>query len=279
MEHSAPEVVQHPVHEKYQSPPPPRHGSIYPAVHKQDSFLASPEFEPVPPQYPGAPLAYPTPLVAPPIDDQRDDQGKLCGIRKGLLLVLLAVGGVVLLAIAVGVGVGVGLSGHNNSQANAGGGTAAASSSSSSSSSSTSPSRTVVPTTTGTKPAPSPSSTSAASACLEASNTQYSASNGKTFLKLCNIDYSGVNEATDIGSEKAGTFEMCIEQCAADDECTGAGWGPVSDGQKYRGTCWMKKDLKRSHVATEDWHFAVLLAGSEVNGTTQASASSTPKAT
>lgn len=139
----------------------------------------------------------------------------------------------------------------------------------SSSSSSVSP---VAPNTTRTKP--TPSATATASSCLEASNTQYSASNGKTFLKLCNIDYSGANEATDIGSQKADTFERCIEQCAEDEDCTGAGWGPLKANQKYRGTCWMKKDLKRSHIATEDWHFAVLLAGTGLNGTAEASASS-----
>ena len=118
LEHSAPEVVQHHVHEKFQSPPPSRHGSIYP--QQQGPYFASPEFEAVPPQYPGtSSVPYLGALVAPPIDDKHHESEKLCGIKRGLFLLLLALGGLLLLAIAIGVGVGVGLSSHNKTAANA----------------------------------------------------------------------------------------------------------------------------------------------------------------
>ncbi|KAK0632220.1 hypothetical protein B0T14DRAFT_559933 [Immersiella caudata] len=246
LEHSAPEVVQHPVHEKYQTPPPSRHGSIYPPIQKQGSFFTPPEFEAVPPQYPG----YPTALVAPPIDHQQEEE-KFCGVRRKLFLILLAVGGLVLLVIAIGVGVGVGLSSSNNNNSSASAAPAV-------SASSTTKSTTVT----------APSTTSTAASCLEATNnSQYTTSNGKTFLRLCNVDYSGVNEATDIGDLKASTFQKCIELCAAESECTGAGWGPAVAGKKYRETCWMKRDLKRSHVTPDDWYFAILLAGTTTNET------------
>jgi hypothetical protein len=132
---------------------------------------------------------------------------------------------------------------------------------------SVSASSTSKPAATSTRANP----TATAAACLEVtSNSQYSTSS-KTFLRLCNVDYSGVNEATDIGDLKASTFEKCIELCAAEAECTGAGWGPAVAGKKYRETCWMKKDLKRSHVTPDDWYFAILLAGTTANGTTQGS--------
>ncbi|KAK4447475.1 hypothetical protein QBC34DRAFT_128952 [Podospora aff. communis PSN243] len=253
LEHSAPEVVQHPVHEKYQSPPPSRHGSIYPPAQKQGAYFTSPEFEAVPPQYPGA--AYPAALVAPPIEYNQQGEERFCGLRRRLFLILLAVGGLVLLIIAIAVGVGVGLSSHNNNSSASAAPVLSASSTSRPAASPTAP----IPTTT-------------AAACLEATNnSQYSTSNGKTFLRLCNVDYSGVNEATDIGDLKASTFEKCIELCAAEAECTGAGWGPAVAGKKYRETCWMKKDLKRSHVTPDDWYFAILLAGTTANGTTPGS--------
>jgi hypothetical protein len=140
-----------------------------------------------------------------------------------------------------------------------------------SSSPSTTSSGTTTPTGTGTKSAPSPIATS----CLEMSNTQYSASNGKKFLRLCGLDYSGANEAKDIGNLKASTFEKCIELCAANEECTGAGWGEPVAGQKYRGTCWMKANMKGSHTAPDDWHFAVLLADAAPRSTSSSAAKST----
>ena len=128
------------------------------------------------------------------------------------------------------------------------------------------------PTSTSTSPSP----TTDGGACEFDNNTQFTAANGKAFLRLCGFDYSGTNEATDIGDVPTSTFEKCIETCAKDEECTGAGWAPPSSDEKYSGICWMKKDLKKSHVATENWHFAVLLAGGGSNGTaTSASSAAT----
>jgi len=262
LEQSAPEVVKttDPYYEKYQSPPPSRHGSAHPPpLQQQGSFFVPPEFETVPPQYPGTPVAA---LVAPPIDDRQNDDDKLCGIRRGLLPWLLGIGGLVLLVIAVGVGVGVGLSGQTHSSPTA----------------TTSPGNApgvVAPTATSTI---TPSATPIGSLCSFANNSQVSTSNGKQFVLLCGIDYSGGGEATDLGDLQASTFEKCIEQCAKETECTGAGWGPKGKGDNtYRETCWMKKDLKQGHVAIEDWHFAVLVTKGTSNGTAQASPSATAR--
>lgn len=140
-----------------------------------------------------------------------------------------------------------------------------------------SPSSDLVTTSSGlaaTSTKSAPSSIATGNSCLELDNTQSSASNGKTFLQLCGVDYSGVNEATDIGNLKASSFEACIEQCAEEPECTGAGWGPEGNNAQYRGICWMKKDLKRSHIANDEWRFAVLLASATTNGSIKASTSS-----
>lgn len=251
LEQSAPEVVKttDPSYEKYQSPPPP--------LQQQGSFFVPPEFETVPQQYPDAPV---TALVAPPMDDRQIEDDKRCGIRRGLLPWLLGIGGLVLLVIAIGVGVGVGISGQTHSSptgttspGNAAGG--------------------VAPTATSTI---TPSATPIGSSCSFANNSQALTSNGKHFVLLCGIDYSGGGEATDLGNLKASTFEKCIEQCAKETECAGAGWGPKDRGDNtYRETCWMKKDLKQGHVATEDWHFAVLVTTGATNGTVRPSASIT----
>ena len=112
LEHSAPEVVNHHVDEKYQSPPPSRHGSIHPtaAVQKQPTFFPS-EFENIPPQYAGTTAAaYPAALVAPPIEETQRDEERYCGIRRRKFLLLLLIGGAVLLVLAIAIGVGVGVS-------------------------------------------------------------------------------------------------------------------------------------------------------------------------
>lgn len=106
---------------------------------------------------------------------------------------------------------------------------------------------------------PAPTPAPAGDSCPGISSTQVRASNGKRFLHLCNLDYSGANEAIDIGNVKTSTFKECIEACSRRDDCQGAGWGPPNNVNKARGTCYMKRGLKTSHEATADWNFAVLL--------------------
>ncbi len=106
----------------------------------------------------------------------------------------------------------------------------------------------------------SPTPTGAGGKCPGGGNTHHTASNGKTFLHICGVDYSGDDQAEDIGSVKATNFDECMEACAEEDECTGVGWGPKVKGNDYRETCWMKKGLLKSHKATPEWNFAVLIA-------------------
>lgn len=112
---------------------------------------------------------------------------------------------------------------------------------------------------TSTTESVAPTETAWGSSCPGISSTQYTAANGKKFLHLCGLDYAGPGEATDIDHAGARTFEQCMEYCSEREECTGAGWGPPIDDNKARGTCWMKKGLLKSHTATPEWNFAVLI--------------------
>ncbi len=123
LDHSAPEVVPpgHLAPEKspFATPPPSQQSNNPP----RDVFWAQPEFEGVPPQYPGAVAGYTGALVAPPIEPGRNKEDRICGVRRGLFLLILAIGGLILLGVAVGVGVGVGLGSQNR---NSGSGVTAA---------------------------------------------------------------------------------------------------------------------------------------------------------
>ncbi|KAK0628208.1 hypothetical protein B0T17DRAFT_144896 [Bombardia bombarda] len=154
----------------------------------------------------------------------------------------LGAGGLILMGIAVGVGVGVGLSNQNRS-------TAPAASPSVTSPTSSLPSATPTPTASGT-------TTVANALCPDSSNTHFTTSNGKNFLHICGIDYSGPNEAEDIFKVGTATFDECMEMCANNDECTGAGWGLSGSPSKV---CYMKSNLSTPHVAVSSWNFAVLL--------------------
>ncbi|KAK3380809.1 hypothetical protein B0H63DRAFT_560655 [Podospora didyma] len=90
-----------------------------------------------------------------------------------------------------------------------------------------------------------------------------SATGNKRFQRLCGLDYGGNGEAIDIGSVKTLNMNDCIDACAAKANCTGAGWG-ILTGDKGLGPqpCWMKMNLTKSHNATSDWGFAILVSKS-----------------
>ncbi|KAK4173061.1 hypothetical protein QBC36DRAFT_142398, partial [Triangularia setosa] len=51
----------------------------------------------------------------------------------------------------------------------------------------------------------------------------------------------------------------CIEACAKRRGCEGVGWGVISGSVNPMQSCWMKKDLKKSHdTRREDWGLARL---------------------
>jgi hypothetical protein len=119
---SAPEVYYPP--EKVVSPTTPTNGQsplLANQQQHQSTYWAHGEYEARPPQYSGAPgavLGYPPALVVPSAEAAGPEE-RICGIRRGLFLLLLAVGGMVLMGIAIGVGVGVGLGNQSRNNVNA----------------------------------------------------------------------------------------------------------------------------------------------------------------
>jgi hypothetical protein len=75
---------------------------------------------------------------------------------------------------------------------------------------------------------------------------------------MCGLDYSGAGQAVDIGNVQTLNLEACIDACAAQSNCTGAGWGVIKGDKGPEHTCWMKTNLGKPHTATSDWAFAVL---------------------
>ena len=100
--------------------------------------------------------------------------------------------------------------------------------------------------------------------CPRANGTVYTASTGgKRFQRFCGLDYGGKGEATDIGSVKTRTMDACMDACASRGNCTGAGWGAMDGDTDGMHSCWMKTNLNKSHKATPDWGFAVLVQTAE----------------
>lgn len=124
--------------------------------------------------------------------------------------------------------------------------------------STTSPTSSTTSTTTATSTAPSAASTSLMP-CPAANNTRYlEPSSEKTFTRLCGIDFSGVDQARDLGSVWTTTMQDCIFQCADFPGCTACGWGIIADDPGSEHRCWLKADLKSSHNARTGWDFAIL---------------------
>ena len=96
--------------------------------------------------------------------------------------------------------------------------------------------------------------------CPRVNGTIYTASSGgKQFRRLCGLDYGGEGEAVDIDNVKTRNMDACIDACASEENCTGAGWGVIDGDKGATHTCWMKTNLTKSHKAMPDWGFAVLV--------------------
>jgi hypothetical protein len=127
------------------------------------------------------------------------------------------------------------------------------------------------------RPTSTPTSTSSSSSasatpdtsnitCPGSNNTLYTSDTAsKRFQQFCGIDYSG-DQAVDVGSVKVTSMDACMDACASQSNCTGAGWGYLEGDNGTEHSCWMKANLTRPHNATAEWAFAVLL----VNGTDSA---------
>lgn len=127
------------------------------------------------------------------------------------------------------------------------------------------------PTSTGT---PTSSSASASATpdksnitCPGSNNTLYTADTdgSKRFQQYCGIDFSG-DQAVDVGSVKVTSMDACMDACASQSNCTGAGWGYLDGDNGTEHSCWMKANLTEPHEATSDWAFAILLSNSSSNG-------------
>ncbi|KAJ0312309.1 hypothetical protein COL5a_001990 [Colletotrichum fioriniae] len=134
---------------------------------------------------------------------------------------------------------------------------------SSSDATATETSSTTIPTsvTSTSTSAPSPTATSSGNAiCPDADNTVYNViGSDKRFLRVCGVDYSGDDGAIDMSNTQASTMGDCMEICAKSAQCTGVSWGNVMINGAAELRCWLKRDLKKSHAAVENWNFAVLL--------------------
>jgi hypothetical protein len=117
-----------------------------------------------------------------------------------------------------------------------------------------------VSTTISIPAAASPTAATADVQCPRVNGTIYTASSGgKQFRRLCGLDYGGEGEAVDIDNVKTRNMDACIDACASEENCTGAGWGVIDGDKGSTHTCWMKTNLTKSHKAKPDWGFAVLV--------------------
>ncbi|KAL1838357.1 hypothetical protein VTJ49DRAFT_2766 [Mycothermus thermophilus] len=170
-------------------------------------------------------------------------QGKkrICGVTRFVFwFVVAAVAFVVVVGVSVGVGVGVGLSG--------------------------SPSTTPTPSPTPTRTVPLPVATAAPSksmSCPGNDRTLYLApqNSQKKFLLLCGRDYHSKNGTQELYNSPTSTLEECLELCAMQDGCLGAGWGRSGKVANGKPVCWLKGQLGQHHDAPL-WSFLMLDDGS-----------------
>lgn len=112
---------------------------------------------------------------------------------------------------------------------------------------------------------PSPSSTSTPESTIScpASNgtTFTSTSNSAEFEIYCSIDYNSNADSNtrDLVHMEADRAEDCIDLCAANDSCVGAGWGWYQPDSSVAGSdvCWLKSRLGTSHAAVQAWVFVI----------------------
>ncbi|KAJ0117316.1 hypothetical protein J7T55_003729 [Diaporthe amygdali] len=112
---------------------------------------------------------------------------------------------------------------------------------------------------------PSASSTStpeSSISCPSANQTTYTSTTKDTeFIIYCAIDYNGNADANtkDLVHMEADRAEDCIDMCASNDSCVGAGWGFYQPDSSVAGSdvCWLKSKLGSSHTAIQDWVFVI----------------------
>ncbi|KAL6853215.1 hypothetical protein J3F83DRAFT_764741 [Trichoderma novae-zelandiae] len=174
--------------------------------------------------------------------------GTIWGVKPRLSWLLL--GALALLVvIGVGVGVGVGIGGKNHKSSADPGPT------------SHMPTLTSAPPSASsakTATAPEPTPTHLLS-CPQGNGTKYDVPDSqKTFQLVCDIDYSGAGEATDLASLYTTDMEACVTNCANFPGCTGCGWGVIPGDAGSLHRCWLKGSLQKRHQSKPGWYFAIL---------------------
>lgn len=184
-----------------------------------------------------APLLPPTP----PVPAER----RILGLRRYTFYIILSISVLLaVLAIAAGVGVGIAIQKQSSSPAS-------------------SPTPSVPPSTSSTAPStlnlPMPTASAASTpstpiVCPANNLTLYSppSNASRQFLLLCGRDYHSGQGAIDLYNIETTTMGECINRCADEEACVGAGWGEY----KGRRICWLKSKLgvtQRSDL----WYFAV----------------------
>lgn len=80
-------------------------------------------------------------------------------------------------------------------------------------------------------------------ACPASNGTVYTATDGSPFRIFCD-DGAGAAGGGVVagGSVATASFEECLDVCARDAACCGAGWGRVPESGAL--TCWKKRRLR-----------------------------------
>jgi hypothetical protein len=112
------------------------------------------------------------------------------------------------------------------------------------------------PTTTTALPLPTATGATGPNVqitCPANNRTLYAATNlNKSYLLLCGRDYSSLDGAVDLLNEAMDNMSDCMDLCAQQQGCVGAGWGPYNNVN----TCWLKAKLGAPNI-TPNWYFAV----------------------
>ncbi|POS75741.1 hypothetical protein DHEL01_v205867 [Diaporthe helianthi] len=157
--------------------------------------------------------------------------------KRKLWLILGVLATVLVLGLSLGLGLGLGLSQSGDG-----------------SSSDSSPSST-----------PKPSSTSvpeSSISCPTSNRTTFTSEiSPAEFDIYCGIDYNGNADANtkDLAHIETARAEDCINMCASNESCVGAGWGWYQPDSSVAGSdvCWLKSKLGTSHTAIQDWVFVI----------------------
>lgn len=157
--------------------------------------------------------------------------------RRKLWLILGSLATVLVLGLSLGLGLGLGLSKSGDG-----------------SSSNASASSTASPTSTATP--------ESSISCPASNDTTFTSTADPTkFDVYCAIDYNSNADANtqDLLHTEADIAEDCINLCASNDKCVGAGWGFYQPDTSVAGSnvCWLKSKLGTSHTAIQNWVFVI----------------------